>query len=102
MMQDAETVAQGLSDITNGQIRTGVYHSDVKDGAKEDLHRRWRKGHVKVVCATIGGVNRLSFNSGVVEHYYLVAFGLGIDKGDVRFVVHHSVCFSSIDKAISN
>ncbi|KLO09213.1 ATP-dependent DNA helicase [Schizopora paradoxa] len=70
--KDTETVAQGLSKASGGKIRTGVYHADVGDGAKESLHKRWRNGEVKVVCATI-------------------AFGLGIDKGDVRFVVHHSM-----------
>ncbi|KDQ25115.1 hypothetical protein PLEOSDRAFT_33722, partial [Pleurotus ostreatus PC15] len=66
--KDTEEVAKGLSE--NG-IKSGVYHADVADADKEALHRRWRDGKVKVVCATI-------------------AFGLGIDKGDVRFVLHHS------------
>ena len=52
--QDAETVAAGLAKASAGAIRTGVYHSDVPDKQKEALHRRWRAGEVKVVCATIG------------------------------------------------
>lgn len=52
--QDAETVAQGLSEASSGVIKTGIYHADVQDKEKEALHRRWRKGDVKVVCATIG------------------------------------------------
>ena len=52
--QDAETVAAGLTESSNGKIRTGVYHAEVADGKKEELHQRWRKGEVKVVCATIG------------------------------------------------
>ncbi|KAK0468201.1 P-loop containing nucleoside triphosphate hydrolase protein [Desarmillaria tabescens] len=68
---DAEIVAQRLYEQSEGKILTGVYHAEKKDGEKEDLHVKWRKGNIKVVCATI-------------------AFGLGIDKGDVRFVLHHS------------
>ncbi|KAG8983933.1 hypothetical protein FRB90_005641 [Tulasnella sp. 427] len=70
--KEAQEVADDLSNITGGKIRTGVYHAEVGDAAKERLHRQWREGKVKVVCATI-------------------AFGLGIDKGDVRFVLHHSM-----------
>jgi ATP-dependent DNA helicase Q1 len=58
--QDAETVASGLNNQSHGKIKTGVYHSEVKDGHKEDLHLKWRLGSIKVVCATIGNVNRLS------------------------------------------
>ncbi|KAF9226214.1 ATP-dependent DNA helicase [Gyrodon lividus] len=69
--KDAETVATSLQDVSNGRIRTGVYHADIPDGQKEGLHKQWRDGSVQVVCATI-------------------AFGLGIDKGNVRFVLHHT------------
>ncbi|CCL98046.1 uncharacterized protein FIBRA_00040 [Fibroporia radiculosa] len=67
--KDAETVSEDLSER---RIKTGVYHADIGDSQKETLHQRWRQGLVKVVCATI-------------------AFGLGIDKGDVRFVLHHTI-----------
>ncbi|KZT18931.1 ATP-dependent DNA helicase [Neolentinus lepideus HHB14362 ss-1] len=69
--KDAATVAQELYDASGEKIRTGVYHADIPELDKERLHKRWRKGEIQVVCATI-------------------AFGLGIDKGDVRFVLHHS------------
>ncbi|THU95817.1 ATP-dependent DNA helicase [Dendrothele bispora CBS 962.96] len=69
---DTEKLAEALEKLSNKKIKTGVYHADKSDREKEDLHRKWRDGHVKVVCATI-------------------AFGLGIDKGDVRFVLHHSI-----------
>ncbi|KAJ7706323.1 P-loop containing nucleoside triphosphate hydrolase protein [Mycena rosella] len=69
--KDAERVAEGLFEKSGGKIKTGVYHAERKDNDKETLHRQWRKGTIQVVCATI-------------------AFGLGIDKGDVRFVIHHS------------
>ncbi|KAH7872173.1 P-loop containing nucleoside triphosphate hydrolase protein, partial [Lentinula edodes] len=68
--KDTEKVAAELN--KRGGIRTGVYHSERSDSEKETLHWNWQKGTVKVVCATI-------------------AFGLGIDKGDVRFVIHHSI-----------
>lgn len=70
--KEAQEVADDLANFTNGKIKTGVYHAEVGDAAKERLHVQWREGKVKVVCATI-------------------AFGLGIDKGDVRFVIHHSM-----------
>lgn len=54
MTQDSENVAEGLMTASKGKIRTGVYHADVGDGEKERLHRLWREGQVKVVCATIG------------------------------------------------
>ncbi|KAF7320382.1 ATP-dependent DNA helicase [Mycena kentingensis (nom. inval.)] len=63
---------EGLFKESGGKIKTGVYHAERHDDEKERLHRQWRKGDIKVVCATI-------------------AFGLGIDKGDVRFVLHHSL-----------
>ncbi|KAF8638726.1 hypothetical protein AX16_010449 [Volvariella volvacea WC 439] len=69
--KDANELAEQLGRLSDNQIRAGVYHADKTDSEKEMLHRRWRKGEVKVVCAT-------------------VAFGLGIDKGDVRFVIHHT------------
>ncbi|KAG9048491.1 hypothetical protein FS837_012747 [Tulasnella sp. UAMH 9824] len=70
--KEAQEVAHDLANISNGKIKTGVYHAEVGDAEKERLHVQWREGKVKVVCATI-------------------AFGLGIDKGDVRFVIHHSM-----------
>ena len=52
--KDAENVAEGLSKCSNGKILTGVYHAERHDREKEGLHVAWRKGNVKVVCATIG------------------------------------------------
>lgn len=55
------------------------------------LHEKWRQGFVKVVCATIGEQSYgLFWRNGRVRTL-VSAFGLGIDKGDVRFVLHYSV-----------
>ncbi|KAA1478699.1 ATP-dependent DNA helicase [Dentipellis sp. KUC8613] len=69
--KDTENIAKQLHELSGGKIRTGVYHGEIRGPEKEKLYEDWRTGTVKVVCATI-------------------AFGLGIDKADVRFVIHHS------------
>lgn len=53
-LKDAESVAESIQAVSNGRIKTGVYHADVEDGQKEKLHTQWREGKVQVVCATIG------------------------------------------------
>ncbi|PPQ78009.1 hypothetical protein CVT25_015565 [Psilocybe cyanescens] len=70
-VKDTNTVAEKLREISKGKIKTGVYNAQIPDAEKIKLQVAWRNGIIKVVCATI-------------------AFGLGIDKGDVRFVLHHS------------
>ncbi|KAL9936275.1 hypothetical protein V8E36_005117 [Tilletia maclaganii] len=67
--KDTENMAQALNSLSNRVIRAAVYHADLDDGAKTDVHMRWRENKIQVVCATI-------------------AFGMGIDKPDVRFVIH--------------
>lgn len=88
--QDTESVAEQLSVLSEGRIKTGVYHADIAPRAKESLHGAWREGKIKVVCATIG--EHTSCKVLFVLHS-TSAFGMGIDKGDVRFVLHHSVSF---------
>ncbi|GAC93198.1 hypothetical protein PHSY_000761 [Pseudozyma hubeiensis SY62] len=74
---DTEATATALKEISNGRIATGRYHAGLDDASKQLIHTDWRTGHIQVVCATI-------------------AFGMGIDKPDVRFVIH--ACISkSID-----
>lgn len=70
--KDTHTIAAALAQRSDGRIRTGVYHSDLDEDEKHRVHTRWRSGEIAVVCATI-------------------AFGMGIDKGDVRFVLHACV-----------
>ena len=54
LVQDANRVAVQLDKESQGRIKTGIYHADINDKAKEDLHESWLMGKVKVVCATIG------------------------------------------------
>jgi ATP-dependent DNA helicase Q1 len=68
--KEANTVAEKLSNSYG--ITAKPYHSDVSDTAKERVHRSWMGNRTQVVVATI-------------------AFGLGINKPDVRFVLHHSL-----------
>lgn len=64
-----ETVATQLSTLG---LRTAAYHAGMSNVDRETALRKWQSGDVAVMCAT-------------------VAFGMGIDKADVRYVVHHDM-----------
>jgi len=51
-------------------IKCGVYHAGIDTEIKAQAHRDFVKGKVKVIAAT-------------------VAFGMGINKSDVRVVIHY-------------
>ncbi|KAI3851123.1 hypothetical protein MKX03_020972 [Papaver bracteatum] len=54
------------------KIKTVYYHAGLTARQRMEAQKKWHTGQVRVVCATI-------------------AFGMGIDKPDVRFVVHNTM-----------
>ena len=72
--RDAEIVANGL---TERGLQAAYYHAGMNDFERALAHQSWRDNRVRVICATI-------------------AFGMGIDKPDVRFV-HHLCCPKTLE-----
>ncbi|XP_038123732.1 ATP-dependent DNA helicase Q1 isoform X2 [Cyprinodon tularosa] len=73
--KDAEMVS---SELKKRDISAHPYHANMDPEDKSQVHSRWTSNKIQVVVAT-------------------VAFGMGIDKPDVRFVIHHT-----ISKSIEN
>lgn len=71
---DCEDVSDKLNKM--GFV-SAPYHANLSDVTREKIQQKWMNNEITVICATI-------------------AFGLGIDKPDVRYVVHHrfvTFCF---------
>ena len=68
--KDCERVAKALSEKFD--IKSDFYHAGMGADEKHRIQKRWQTGRTQVIVATI-------------------AFGMGIDKPDVRFVIHHTV-----------
>ncbi|KAJ8925672.1 hypothetical protein NQ315_009518 [Exocentrus adspersus] len=66
---DCENLAKSLN--TMG-IKSKPYHAGMNDKIRENIQRQWMQDQFYVIVATI-------------------AFGMGIDKPDVRFVIHNSI-----------
>ncbi|XP_027085137.1 ATP-dependent DNA helicase Q-like 2 isoform X7 [Coffea arabica] len=67
--KECEQVAKELREKG---ISADYYHADMDVHAREKVHLRWSNGKLQVIVGT-------------------VAFGMGINKPDVRFVIHHSL-----------
>ena len=55
-----------------GELQAHHYHGGMTAKQRIKVQREWQCGRLQVVCATI-------------------AFGMGIDKPDVRFVMHYTL-----------
>ncbi|XVF00024.1 hypothetical protein REPUB_Repub03eG0250600 [Reevesia pubescens] len=63
---------QVASELCKRGISADYYHADMDVNAREKVHMGWSKNKLQVIVGT-------------------VAFGMGINKPDVRFVIHHSL-----------
>ena len=74
--KDCENVSKKLNEYFRSKKQWGIsasfYHADVDEDQKHRRHHEWSAGKINVLCAT-------------------VAFGMGIDKPDVRYVIHYSM-----------
>lgn len=67
--QDTETIANALSEKG---ITARAYHAGLKSKDRDAIQSAFMAGEITVIVATI-------------------AFGMGIDKPDIRYVVHYSI-----------
>ncbi|XP_068662077.1 ATP-dependent DNA helicase Q-like 4A isoform X2 [Aristolochia californica] len=66
---DCEKVAEKLQQCGH---KAAFYHGSMDPQQRAFVQRQWSKDELNIICAT-------------------VAFGMGINKPDVRFVIHHSL-----------
>ena len=68
-VKEVETL---YSELKKRSVKIGPYHAQMEPQARSRVHRMWSAGDIQVIVAT-------------------VAFGMGIDKPDVRFVIHNTI-----------
>lgn len=68
-IKDSEDVAGGLR---KRGLKVGCYHANMEADTRSKVHTNWHDKYYQAIVAT-------------------VAFGMGIDKPDVRFVIHHTI-----------
>mmetsp|Transcript_9010 Transcript_9010/g.21950 ORF Transcript_9010/g.21950 Transcript_9010/m.21950 type:complete len:1376 (+) Transcript_9010:166-4293(+) len=68
----SDKLNQTLRDKGFRDVHVSYYHAELDPQERSRRHREWSLGRISVLCATI-------------------AFGMGIDKPDVRYVMHFSM-----------
>ena len=68
-IKDTETL---VSELLQRDCKVRAYHASLEANQRSNVYQKWMNNEVQAVVATI-------------------AFGLGIDKPDVRFVIHHTI-----------
>lgn len=72
---ECETLCAELSEY---EVKCDFYHAKMTDAARREVQMRWMRNEIHIIIATI-------------------AFGMGINKPDVRFVMH-----TTIPKSLEN
>lgn len=68
-IKECETVGDGLR---KQGLKVGCYHANLEAKSRTSIHTKWHENCYQAIVAT-------------------VAFGMGIDKPDVRFVIHYTI-----------
>uniref|UniRef100_A0A182QCV6 ATP-dependent DNA helicase n=1 Tax=Anopheles farauti TaxID=69004 RepID=A0A182QCV6_9DIPT len=68
-MKDAVDICNELNERG---LKVAPYHANLETADRTKIHQLWHSGDLQAVVAT-------------------VAFGMGINKGNVRFVIHHTM-----------
>lgn len=68
-IKDTETLT---SELLQRDCKVRPYHAQLEPSQRTSIYQKWMSNQVQAVVATI-------------------AFGLGIDKPDVRFIIHHTI-----------